>query len=260
MDLDELYKSYHSTSIFQNGTDFFWIFYKNQKLYKFIHRKRTVHIPHQIPQYFKIIQHQPTNTSKFYLENISCIPTISETINKPQLWLIDNIKYINKSNEALAISLNIVKFLNLEIGNYIFRNFINYTWNIPGFFTITLDIYNSECTLILNTDGIETKLSEKELRIFITKNKNKNKIQKFQKIQLEHLKLKKQQLEQQKITKKQLEQQTLEQLKIDPLQPKVDATRKVNSKKNCINFYIKQTNKQIYEMQGCKPYPTKEIS
>jgi hypothetical protein len=176
---------------------------------------------------------------------------LTEKINNIDDWLKDNFKYIQNSYNNCMKSFEIIEYLKLQLGNYDFATTYAVGWSIKHFYTLYIDLYNTNITL--NYKNKETKLSEQTLKTFIEKNKKliiqakENHKKKY----IQH----KNEIKNQEHIKKITETET-EKLVID--KTKCDVTRRVGMhKKISSGFSIPRTLKERYETQACKPFQVK---
>lgn len=175
---------------------------------------------------------------------------INEQIYNIDEWLINNFQYLNKSNDDYIKSLDIIKYITTEIGEYNYGLTYEVGWFIKDFYKLGIDLYSTK--IMLNYKGKETQLSEQKLKTFIQKNKkviikakendHKKYIQRLnetrEKNRLDYL-------------AKETEKLSIIQLS------EHDATRKVGSLNKCKSFIIERSLNERYETQACKPFPIK---
>lgn len=218
-----LFELNYLKSVFDKGVIYNWIFYnKNKELYNLTTTKYKNEHENNIFYYRQV-------DKRYY---IKC----------DEEWLIDNLKYIDISNKKKNESLELIN----TIGNYTTGTIFNYTWFIPNFCKITIDLYSGDIILTKINEIKELKLTKEKLLTFFKNNKIKikqhleeeQKIKKQEKLKLEKL---------EELKKK--EELKKEKLKNNNLS---DSTKKVGSRNKNTCFYIKRTLKERYETQTCK--------
>lgn len=231
--VDVLFELNYLKSIFDKGVIYSWIFYnKNKELYNLTTTKYKNKHENNIFYYRQVDE-------KFY---IKC----------DEQWLIDNLKYIyisnKKKNESFELINTICNYINYTTGTI-----FNYTWYIPNFFKITIDLYSGKIILTKINEIKELKLTKEKLLTFLKNNKIKIKqhlekeqeIKKQEKLRYELEKLqelkKKEELKKEELKKEKLKNNNLS-----------DSTKKVGSRNKNTSFYIKRSLKERYETQTCK--------
>lgn len=179
--------------------------------------------------------------------------THNEFIKDINHWLKDNFKYIKKSYDNCMKSLELLKFITSELGEYNYATTYEYGWSIKDFYKLYIDLYSTK--IILNYKGKETQLTEQKLKTFIQKNKKlilqtkENEHKKYIQRQNEYME------------KERIEKITAETERLNISKIEYDATRKVNyGRKNNdahYSFALKRSLKERYEAQACKPFPEK---
>lgn len=251
--MDKLKTLQHSISNLNNRSNilyiYIWRFYDSNNVLQNLEYKHAIYNINTLNKISRIredIQH----ITKKYSVSSSEYKSIHHPINDIDNWLIDNFKYLEKSNDNYIKSHAIITYITSELGEYNYALTYEVGWSVKDIYKLYIDLYSSK--IILDYKGKETQLSEQKLKTFIQKNKKiilqakENQYKKY--IQRVAENREKERLEQ---LTKDLEEQRLISI------ADCDATRKVGSRHKCESFIIKRSLKERYETQACKPLPVK---
>lgn len=247
---ETLHSLHHSTGFGHSKTSSTvtksWFYYKNNQMMKLSHIHSELEIVALNPATY-IRENTHIISDKFY-EN-SCDSRVETYIKDLNIWLNDNLQFIIDSNTVYKNTLEVIKFINNELGEYNFANVYEVGWSAPQLLKLVINLYNGE--ILLTYKNKDIKLNDEKLKLFIQKNKEtifKAKERDHQK----HIKKVQKRKEEEKI--KQLEEAT--QL-LNISKSEHDATKRVGYNGSSGSIYIPRTLKERYETQACKPFPVK---
>lgn len=245
-----LHSLHHSTGFGSSKTSSTvtksWFYYKNNQLMKLTHIHNELNIVALNPVTY-IREDTHVVSDKFY-ENC-CDSRIETYIRDINIWLNDNLQFIIDSNTVYKNSLDVIKYVSDELGEYNFANVYEVGWSAPQLLKLVISLYNGE--ILLTYKNKDIKLNEEKLKLFIQKNKEtifKAKERDNQK----HMKKVQKMREEEKMKALEEATQRLNLSKSDH-----DATKRVGYNSSSVSISIPRTLKQRYETQACKPFPVK---
>jgi hypothetical protein len=230
-------------------TRYTWKFYDSDNILKTLEYQHSIYYINTLNKQSRVRENIEHITERYTI-SLFDKKNIQDSIYNIDEWLINNFEYLKKSNDDYMKSLDIIKYITSELGEYNYALTYEIGWSIKDVYKLYIDLYSAK--IVLNYKGKETELSEQKLKTFIQKNKKviikakENEHKKY--IQRVTERREKERLEQ--ITKDAEQLHLIETLEHD-------ATRKVGSHNKCESFIIKRTLKERYETQACKPLPVK---
>jgi len=217
----------HSNILIDNIIVKSWIYYKDNSICKLEYHNNTFN---------DIKNNKIFETERYY--NIT--HEFTESIQSIDDWLDNNKCYFIDANDNYKKSIITIEWIKTHLGNYTKITPYKCIWYIHNVMTLTVHLYKNE--IVLNYKNNNTILNDKKLTSFIEKNKNtilyaQNKIkqQSIQKIQT-------------------TQQHNLNINNITNINLNNSATI-ATVKTKPVNFYIKRSLKERYEIQACKPLP-----
>lgn len=248
--MDKLKTLQHSVAKFDNRcnilTKYTWKFYDSDNILKILEYQYSIYYVNTLNKQTRIREDIQHVTERYSLSSFEK-KSINEEIYDIDEWLTNNLEYLKKSNDDYLKSLDIIKYITSELGEYNYALTYEVGWTIKDVYKLYIDLYSSN--ILLNYKGKDTQLSEQKLKTFIQKNKkviikakendHKKYIQRLNETR----------------EKNRLDDLAKETEKLNIIQSSEhDATRKVGSLNKCESFVIKRSLKERYETQACKPF------
>jgi hypothetical protein len=249
--MDKLKSLKYSVAKYNNRcnilTRYTWKFYDSNNILKTLEYQHLIYYIDTLNKQSRISENIQHVTERYTISLVDK-KNIQYSIYNIDEWLINNFEYLKKSNNDYMKSLDIIKYITIELGEYNFALTYEVGWSIKDVYKLYIDLYSAK--IVVNYKGKETELSEQKLKTFIQKNK-KVIIKAKENDHTKYI----QRLNEAR-EKEHLEDLAKETEKLNIIQSSEhDAIRKVGTYNRCESFIIKRTLKERYETQACKPLP-----
>jgi hypothetical protein len=244
--MDKLKSLQYSVAKYDNRcnilTRYTWKYYDSNNILKTLEYQHLIYYIDTLNKQSRIRENIQHVTERYTISLVDK-KNIQESIYNIDEWLINNFEYLKKSNNDYMKSLDIIKYITSELGEYNSSLTYEVGWSIKDVYKLYIDLYSAK--IVVNYKGKETELSEQKLKTFIQKNK-KVIIKAKENDHTKYIQRLNEAREKEDLAK--------ETEKLSIIQSsEYDVTRKVGSHNRCESFIIKRTLKERYETQACKP-------